>query len=153
MIRRLAAAVLAEASKVAVKAAGLMLEDPRGQDAMARAVGAAQRGRQLVDRVQEDALHAVGLAAKADHQELRKQIARIKRKARELGERLEEEKAREAAAAAADGDAGAGTAARAEARTASGEEHASGAASRTHGAPASGGKARPHGRRGGPRSR
>jgi hypothetical protein len=90
MIRRLAAAVLSEASKVAIKAAGLMLGDSRGQDAMARAVGAAQRGKQLVDKVQEEALHAVGLAARADHQDLRKQIARIKRKAREVGERLDE---------------------------------------------------------------
>jgi hypothetical protein len=90
MIRRLASAVLNEAGRVAGKAAGRMLQDPRGQDAVARAVGAAQRGKQLLDEVQEKTLHAVGLAARQDHQDLRKQIARIKRKARELGERLDE---------------------------------------------------------------
>jgi hypothetical protein len=89
MIRELASAVLSQASRVAGKAAGKVLEDPRGQEALARAVGTAQRGAHLLGKVQEQALHAVGLAARGDHQDLRKQIARIKRKARELGEQLE----------------------------------------------------------------
>jgi hypothetical protein len=90
MIRRLAAAMFTEATRVAGRAAGMMLQDPRGQDAVARAVGAAQRGRRLLDEVQEKTFHAVGLAAKQDHKDLRKQIARIKRKARELGDKLDE---------------------------------------------------------------
>jgi hypothetical protein len=89
MIRQLASAVLSQAARAAGAAAGKVLEDPRGQEALARAVGAAQRGKHLVDKVQEEALHAFGLAARRDHQDLRKQIARIKRKARELGEKLE----------------------------------------------------------------
>jgi len=71
------------------RVAGAVLSDPRGQEAMARAVGLAQRGLRTFEAVQERALHAAGLAARPDYQELRKQVARLKRKARELGERLE----------------------------------------------------------------
>jgi hypothetical protein len=71
------------------RAAGAVLSDPRGQEAMARAVGLAQRGLRTFEAVQERALHAAGLAARPDYQELRKQVARLKRKARELGEKLE----------------------------------------------------------------
>jgi hypothetical protein len=71
------------------RAAGAVLSDPRGQEAMARAVGLAQRGLRTFEAVQERALHAAGLAARPDYQELRKQVARLKRKARELGERLD----------------------------------------------------------------
>jgi hypothetical protein len=89
MIRELASAMFSNAKRAAGTAVVKMLEDPRGQEAVARAVGAAQRGKQLADAVQERALHALGVAARSDHTELRKQIARIKRKAREVGERLE----------------------------------------------------------------
>jgi hypothetical protein len=115
MIRRLASAMFTEATRVAGKAAGMMLQDPRGQDAVARAVGATQRGKQLLDEVQEKALHAVGLAARKDHRELRKQIARIKRKARELGERIEEQQARGGAVGSGEGH-GSGAGASAEER-------------------------------------
>jgi hypothetical protein len=90
MIRELAGAVMAQAARAAGKAAEKVLEDPRGQEAIARAVGLAQRGKAVADELQEKALHAAGLAARKDHVELRKQIARIKRKARELGEKLEQ---------------------------------------------------------------
>jgi hypothetical protein len=75
--------------RVARKGAEKVLEDPRGQEAIARAVGAAQKGLRLFGAVQERALHAAGLAGREDHAELRKQIARIKRKAREIGEKIE----------------------------------------------------------------
>ena len=90
MIRELASAVLSGATRAAGKAAEKLMEHPQGQEAVARAVGIAQRGKRLVDDVQERTFHAVGIAARKDHEDLRKQIARIKRKARELGERLDE---------------------------------------------------------------
>ncbi len=71
------------------RAAGAVLSDPRGQEAMARAVGLAQRGLRTFEAVQERALHAAGLAARPDYHELRKQVARLKRKAREISEKLE----------------------------------------------------------------
>ena len=75
--------------KVVGRAAGAVLSDPRGQEALARAVGVAQRGLHAFETAQERALHAAGLAAKPDYAELRKQVARLKRKTRELGERLD----------------------------------------------------------------
>ncbi len=71
------------------RAAGAVLPDPRGQEAVARAVGLAQRGIQLFESAQERALHAAGLAARPDYHDLRKQVARLKRKARELSERID----------------------------------------------------------------
>lgn len=91
MLREIAAALAAQATRAASKAAGRVLEDPRGQEALARAVGLAQKGKQVADALQDRALHAAGIAAREDHLALRKQIARIKRKARELGEKLDGE--------------------------------------------------------------
>jgi hypothetical protein len=54
----------------------------------------AQRGMKRFETAQEKALHLFGFAARKDYSELAKQVARLKRKARELGERIE---AREAA--------------------------------------------------------
>jgi hypothetical protein len=95
-VKGLAGFVLEQGARVVGRAAGAVLSDPRGQEALARAVGLAQRGRQAFEAVQERALHAAGLAARPDYAELRKQVARLKRKARELGDRLD------AAGAAAD---------------------------------------------------
>jgi hypothetical protein len=76
-------------AKVIGRATGAVLSDRRGQEALARAVGMAQRGLQVFESVQERALHAAGLAAKPDYHELRKAVARVKRKARELSERID----------------------------------------------------------------
>jgi hypothetical protein len=92
MIRELASAVLSGATRAAGKAAGKLMEDPRGQEAVARAVGVAQRTKKLVDEVQERTFHAAGIAARRDLDESRKQIARIKRKMRELSAKLEDAK-------------------------------------------------------------
>ena len=87
--RRLTDEILARGMRVAERAAGAIMADQRGQEAMARAVGLAQRGLKLFEEVQERALHAAGLAARPDYDDLRKQVARLKRKAREISDRLE----------------------------------------------------------------
>ena len=85
------AELLVERGAAAVgRAAGAVLSDPRGQEALARAVGLAQRGLQAFSVAQERALHAAGFAARPDTDELRKQVARLRRKARELSKRLED---------------------------------------------------------------
>jgi hypothetical protein len=89
IVKGFAGFVLEQGARVVGRAAGVVLSDPRGQEALARAVGLAQRGRQAFEAVQERALHAAGLAARPDYAELRKQVARLKRKARELGEQLD----------------------------------------------------------------
>jgi len=86
--KRLAELILERGAKVVGRAAGAVLSDPRGQEALARAVGVAQRGRRVLAAVQEKALHAAGLAARPDYAELRKQVVRLKRKTRDLGVRL-----------------------------------------------------------------
>ncbi len=81
-------------TRLVSQAAERVLSDPRGQDVLARAVGMAQRGRQRVEQVQEKLMAAAGIPGRQDYQELAKQLARIKRKARELAEKLERERER-----------------------------------------------------------
>ena len=88
MTKGLAGALLEQGAKAMGRAAGAVMSDPRGQEAVARAVGLAQRGLQLFEAAQERALHAAGLAARPDYNDLRKQVARLKRKARKLSEKL-----------------------------------------------------------------
>jgi len=83
--------------RFASKAAEKVMTDPRGQDAVARAVGFAQRGRRRVEALQEKVMKAAGIPGRQDYQDLAKQLARIKRKARELSEKLEAERERERA--------------------------------------------------------
>jgi hypothetical protein len=76
-------------TRLVSKAAGTVMNDPRGQDALARAIGLAQRGKRRVEEAQERLMRAAGIPGRQDYQDLSRQLARIKRKARELGERLD----------------------------------------------------------------
>ncbi len=71
------------------------MSDPRGQDAVARAVGLAQRGRRRVEELQEQLMKAAGIPGRKECDEMAKQLARLKRKARELAQKLEEEREEE----------------------------------------------------------
>lgn len=82
------AELLGLGARVVGRAARAVLDDPRGQEAVARAVGAAQRGVKRLESAQETVLHAFGFAARPDYDDLQKQAARLKRKARELAEKL-----------------------------------------------------------------
>jgi hypothetical protein len=85
--------LLEAGTRLVTRAAERVLADPRGQDAVARAVGLAQRGRRRVEVLQGRLMEAAGVPGRQDYQELAKQLARIKRKARELAEKLEAERA------------------------------------------------------------
>jgi len=85
----LAESLLEQGFKAVGRGAGAVISEEHGREVLARAVGLAQRGLRLFESVQEHALHAAGLATRPDYVELRKQVARLKRKARELGEKLE----------------------------------------------------------------
>ena len=93
MRKGLAETLLEQGAKVVGRAAGAVLSDRRGQEAMARAVGLAQRGLRAFETVQERALHAAGLAARPDYAELRKQVARLRRKTRQISEKLDRDAA------------------------------------------------------------
>ncbi len=73
-----------EGTRALGKAAERLAASGPSSEAVARAVGVAQRGLQALSAVQEQALHAVGLAAKPDYDDVKKRLARIKRKVREL---------------------------------------------------------------------
>ncbi len=76
-------------TKLVSRAAEKVMNDPRGQDAVARAIGLAQRGRRRVEVLQERLMEAAGIPGRQEYQDLTKQLARIKRKARELAEKLD----------------------------------------------------------------
>lgn len=82
-------ALLETGTKLVGRAAETVMSDPRGQEAVARAIGLAQRGKRRVEELQERVMEAAGIPGRQDYQELAKQLARIKRKARELAERME----------------------------------------------------------------
>jgi hypothetical protein len=84
-------ALLDAGARLVARAAGKVLSDPRGQEAIARAVGFAQRGRRRVEEAQEKLMAAAGIPGRQDYEELAKQLARIKRKARELAGKLDPE--------------------------------------------------------------
>jgi hypothetical protein len=83
--------LLAAGTRLVSLATEKVLADPRGQEALARAVGMAQRGRRRIERLQESVMQAAGIPARQDYEDLARQLARIKRKARELAEKLERE--------------------------------------------------------------
>jgi hypothetical protein len=85
-----------QGSRLVAKAADAMMNDPRGQEALARAVGLAQRGKRRVEAAQERLMKAAGIPGRQEYQDLARQLARIKRKARELAERLDREDAAQA---------------------------------------------------------
>jgi hypothetical protein len=76
-------------TRLVSRAAEKVMNDPRGQDAVARAFGLAQRGRRRVEELQERLMQAAGIPGRQDYQELAKQLARLKRKARDLAEKLD----------------------------------------------------------------
>ncbi len=78
-------------TRLVSRAAERVMNDPRGQDAVARAVGLAQRGRRRVEELQERLMKAAGIPGRQEYQDMAKQLARIKRKARELSEKLDAE--------------------------------------------------------------
>src|SRR5512145_1580707 len=90
--RGLAGALLDLGTRLVSRAAEKVLSDPRGQEALARAVGVAQRGRKRMEELQGRFMQAAGIPDRQDYQDLAKQLARIKRKARELADKIEAEK-------------------------------------------------------------
>ena len=104
----LGGALLEAGARLVARAAGKVLSDPRGQEAVARAVGLAQRGRRRAEEVQEWLMAAAGIPGRQDYQELAKQLARIKRKARDLARKLEPERGDGGPDASGQGGEGAG---------------------------------------------
>jgi len=66
----------------------LMADEQRAQW-VALALGRVQRGKRALDRGQEEVMHAFQLAARRDFLALGKQLSALKRRTRELEERVD----------------------------------------------------------------
>lgn len=86
--------LLEQGMKVASRAAKAVLDDPRGQEVVARAVGAAQKGKQTLEEVQGRVLRAAGLPTKGDYEDVTRSMARLKRKLRDLARQVDGERKR-----------------------------------------------------------
>ncbi len=80
--------------RAASRVARAVMDDPRGQEAIARAVGAAQAGKRQVEQVQGAVMRAAGLPTKGDYDEIAKGMARVKRKLREISRQIDAERKR-----------------------------------------------------------
>jgi hypothetical protein len=87
-------ALLEQGVRAASRAAKVVLEDPRGQEVLAAAVGAAQKGKRQVEEIQGRVLRAAGLPSKGDYDDVAKSMARLKRKIRDLARKVDEERKR-----------------------------------------------------------
>ncbi len=79
-----------QAMKVSQKAMEKLLADEKRAMKIAEAVGSMQRGKQALNRGQDELMRAFNFAPKADFKALGKQLSALKRRLRELDERLEE---------------------------------------------------------------
>lgn len=78
-------------TRFVTRAAEVVLSDPRGKEVVARAIGLAQKGQKRLKKAQEEMLRAAGIPGRQEYEDLAKQLARIKRKTRDLAETLEAE--------------------------------------------------------------
>lgn len=71
------------------KALEKLFADEKRAMQIANAIGQVQRGKQSLDKGQEDLMRAMSLAPKGDFKALGKQLSVLKRRLRELDERLD----------------------------------------------------------------
>lgn len=79
-----------QAVKVSQRAMERLLSDEKRALRIAEAVGSVQRGKQALDRGQDELMRVFNFAPKSDFKKLGKQLSSLKRRLRELDERLED---------------------------------------------------------------
>ena len=67
----------------------LMADEKRAMK-IANAIGSVQRGKQALDKGQEELLHALNFTSKSDFKAVGKKLSNLKRRLRELDEKLDE---------------------------------------------------------------
>lgn len=77
------------AMELSQKAMEKLLADEKRAMKVAGAIGTVQKGKQAFDRGQDQILRALNIASRADYKALGKQLSALKRRARELEEKLE----------------------------------------------------------------
>lgn len=79
-----------QALGVSSKAMEKLMADEKRALKIAAAVGNVQKGKQALDKGQEELLRALNFAPKGDFKALGKKLAGLKRRVRELDEKLDE---------------------------------------------------------------
>ena len=79
----------AQALGMSQKAFERLMADEQRAQWVAQAMGTVQRGKKALDRGQEELMHALQLAAKSDFAKMGKQLSALKRRTRELEERVD----------------------------------------------------------------
>ena len=77
------------ALKLSQKAVERLMADDKRAMRLAEAVGSVQRGKQALNRGQDEVLRALNFAAKGDFKVLGKQLSALKRRVRELDEKMD----------------------------------------------------------------
>jgi hypothetical protein len=78
-----------QALEVSGKAMEKLMADDKRAMAIANAIGKVQRGKQALDRGQEELLKAFHFAPKSEFKAVGKQLSGLKRRLRELEEKLD----------------------------------------------------------------
>ena len=71
------------------KAVEKVLADEKRAAHVAKAVGAVQKGKEKLDRAQQNLLKGLGVATRGDYKDVGKRISALKRRVRHLAEWLE----------------------------------------------------------------
>ncbi len=72
------------------KAVETLMADEKRAMQLASALGKVQKGKQALDKGQDEVLRALSLAVKSDYKAVGKKFASLKRRLRELDEKLDE---------------------------------------------------------------
>jgi len=79
----------AQALGMSQKAFERLMADEQRAQWVAQALGRVQRGKKALDRGQEELIHVLQLAARSDLAKVSKQLSSLKRRTRELEERVD----------------------------------------------------------------
>lgn len=79
-----------QALGVSQKAVEKLMADEKRAMAVAQALGSVQRGKQALDRGQEELMRVLSFAPKSDFKAVGRKLSGLKRRLRELDEKLEE---------------------------------------------------------------
>jgi len=79
-----------QALEASQKAVEKLLADEKRAMTVAQALGSVQRGKQALDRGQEELMRALNFATRSDFKAVGKKLSGLKRRLRELDEKLEE---------------------------------------------------------------
>jgi hypothetical protein len=78
-----------QALALSQKAMEKLFADEKRAMRIASAIGSVQKGKQAFDRGQDQVMHALSFATRSDYKAVGKQLSALKRRVRELDEKLD----------------------------------------------------------------